>query len=286
MEFFVTILITGARGQIGRAVVDRLHTAGLPVRAASARPAELAVPVGVDTVEVVLDRPETFGAALDGVRQVFLYPNPAGIDEVIKAAVAAGVEHVVLLSSSSVLAPGAENEPLALHHLQVERALADSELACTFLRPGAFDSNARGWARTIGQSLPVQLAFPDAEFAFIHPDDVADVAVAALTGDSLTGRSITLTGPESLSFRQQLAALGDALGREIAVERISRAEQERQMAAFMPGPMVSSLLKGWEAADGTPEAVAETTASLLGRPARTFAQWARENAHTFASAAS
>ncbi|MFJ2738547.1 NAD(P)H-binding protein [Streptomyces sp. NPDC087440] len=277
------ILVTGARGQIGRAVVDRLHSAGLPVRAASARPAELSVPDGVDAVELVLDRPETFAAALDGVRQVFLYPNPEGIDDLIKAAVAAGVEHIVLLSSSSVLAPGAENDSLALHHSQVEEALAASELTCTFLRPGAFDSNARGWARTIGRSLPVQLAFPEAEFAFIHPDDVADVAVAALTGDALAGRSISLTGPQSLSFRQQLAAIGDAIGREVAVERISRAEQERQMSAFMPAPMVSSLLRGWEAADGKPEPVAETTASLLGRPARTFAQWARENTGIFTS---
>ncbi|MCX5206489.1 NAD(P)H-binding protein [Streptomyces sp. NBC_00237] len=282
----MTILITGARGQIGRVVVDRLHSAGLPVRAASARPAELTVPAGVGTVELVLDRPETFSAALDGVKQVFLYPNPAGIDELIKAATAAGVEHVVLLSSSSVLAPGAESEPLALHHSQVERALADSGLTATFLRPGAFNSNARGWARTIGQSLPVQLAYPEAEVASIHPDDVADVAVAALTGDaltgrSLTGRSLTLSGPESLSFRRQLALIGEAVGREIPVERISRAEQERQMAAFMPEPMVASLLKGWEAADGKAEDIADTTASLLGRPARTFAQWARENAHVF-----
>ncbi|CAM5463384.1 nucleotide-diphosphate-sugar epimerase [Streptomyces spiroverticillatus] len=279
----MTFLITGARGQIGRAVVDRLHSTGLPVRAASARPAELTVPDGVETVELVLDRPETFAAALDGVRQVFLYPNPEGIDDLIKAAVAAEVAHIVLLSSSSVLAPGAESDPLALHHSQVERALAESALTCTFLRPGAFDSNARSWARTITQSLPVQLAFPEAEFAFIHPDDVADVAVAALTGDALTGRSLALTGPESLSFRQQLAAIGDAIGREVAVERISRAEQERQMTAFMPAPMVSSLLKGWEAADGKAEPVAETTASLLGRPARTFAQWARENAGVFTS---
>jgi uncharacterized protein YbjT (DUF2867 family) len=277
----MTTLITGARGQIGRVVVDRLHSAGVPVRAASAGPAELTVPAGVDTVELVLDRPETFGAALDGVRQVFLYPNPAGIGELIKAATAAGVEHVVLLSSSSVLAPGAESEPLALHHSLVERALADSGLAATFLRPGAFDSNARSWARAIGQSLPVQLAYPEAQVASIHPDDVADVAVAALTGDSLTGRSLTLSGPESLSFRRQLALIGAAVGREIPVERISRAEQERQMAAFMPESMVSSLLKAWEAADGKTEDIADTTASLLGRPARTFAQWARENAHVF-----
>ncbi|MFA7762043.1 NAD(P)H-binding protein [Streptomyces sp. NRRL S-448] len=277
----MTILITGARGKVGRAVVDRLHSADLPVRAASARPAELSVPAGVETAELVLDRPETFAAALRGVRQVFLYPQPAGIHDLIKAAEAAGVEHVVLLSSSSVLAPDAETDPLASHSLRVERALADSGLTCTFLRPDAFASNSLGWAWPVGRSLPVQLAYPDAQIAPIHPEDIADIAALALTGDSLTGRALTLTGSESLSFREQLAVLSETLGRAIPVEHITRAEAEEQMGRHMPAPMVSSLLDLWEAADRGPAAIGETTGSLLGVPARTYRQWARENADAF-----
>ncbi|WP_328789532.1 MULTISPECIES: NAD(P)H-binding protein [unclassified Streptomyces] len=277
----MTILITGARGKVGRAVIDRLHSAGLPVRAASARPAELTVPAGVETAELVLDRPETFAAALRGVRQVFLYPQPAGIHDLIEAAEAAGVEHVVLLSSSSVLAPDAEDDPLASHSLKVERALADSGLTCTFLRPDAFASNSLGWAWPVGRSMPVQLAYPDAQIAPIHPEDIADIAALALTGDSLTGRALTLTGSESLSFREQLAVLSETLGRTIPVERITRAEAEEQMGRHMPAPMVSSLLDLWEAADHGPAALGETTESLLGVPARTYRQWARENADAF-----
>ncbi|MBT2382405.1 NAD(P)H-binding protein [Streptomyces sp. ISL-11] len=278
----MTILITGARGKVGRAITGRLHSAGLTVRAASAAPAELTVPAGVEVAELVLDRPETFPSALHGVRQVFLYPEPAGIHDLVKAAEAAGVEHVVLLSSSSVLGPDAENDPLASHSLKVERALADSAFARTFLRPDAFASNALGWAHPIGRSLPVQLAYPDAHIAPIHPEDIADIAVEALTGTSLTGRSVTLTGPESLTFREQLAVLADAIGREIPVEHITRAEAERQMARHMPAPMISSLLDLWEAALHGPAAVADTTETLLGRPARTFRQWAREHADAFA----
>ncbi|MGW1992122.1 NAD(P)H-binding protein [Embleya sp. NPDC001921] len=278
----MTILITGARGRVGRAIIDRLHSAGHTLRAASANPAELSVPAGVEVAELVLDRPETFEAALRGVRQVFLYPEPAGIDALIKAARAAGVEHVVLLSSSSVLNPDAENDPLASHSLRVERALADSDLGCTFLRPDAFASNALGWAYFIGRAMPIQLAYPDARIAPIHPEDIADIAVEALTGDSLTGRRVTLTGSESLSFREQLAVLAGTIGRAIPVERITRAEAEQQMGHHMPAPMVSSLLDLWEAADHGPAAIADTTESLLGRPARTFEQWARENAAAFA----
>ncbi|MFF5701545.1 NAD(P)H-binding protein [Streptomyces sp. NPDC012794] len=277
----MTILTTGARGKVGRAVLERLHSAGLTVRAASACPAELTVPAGVGTYKLALDRPETFAAALDGVRQVFLYPEPAGIQELVAAAEAAGVEHVVLLSSSSVLGPDAENDPLAGHSLTVERALAASTLTCTFLRPDAFASNSFGWAYSIGRSLPVELAYPDAHIAPIHPEDIADIAVEALTGDSLTGRRLTLTGGESLTFRGQLAILADAIGREITVAHITRAEAERRMAAHMPAPMVSSLLDLWEAANRGPAPIADTTATLLGRPARTFGQWARENAAAF-----
>lgn len=277
----MTILITGARGKVGQAVISRLYTAGRTLRAASANPAELAVPAGVEVAELALDRPETFDAALRGVRQVFLYPQPAGIHDLIKAAEAAGVEHVVLLSSSSVLGPDAENDPLASHSLRVERALADSELTCTFLRPDAFASNSLGWAYFIGRSMPVQLAYPDAQIAPIHPEDIADIAVEALTGETLTGRSVTLTGADSLTFREQLALLADAIGREIPVEHITRTQAEQQMGNHMPAHMVSSLLDLWEAADHVPAAIADTTETLLGRPARTFRQWARENVAAF-----
>ncbi|MEW1640353.1 NAD(P)H-binding protein [Streptomyces sp. NPDC093801] len=277
----MTTLITGARGKVGRAVLGRLHSAGHAVRAASAHPAGLDVPAGVETCELVLDRPETFAAALDGVRQVFLYPEPSGIQELVKAAEAARVEHVVLLSSSSVLGPDAETDPLASHSLRVERALAASPLTCTFLRPDAFASNSFAWAHPIGRSMPVRLAYPDAQIAPIHPEDIADIAFEALTGDTLRGRSVTLTGPESLSFRAQLAVLSAAIGREVPVEHISREAAEEQMSAFMPAPMAGSLLDLWAAASHGPAAVADTTETLLGRPARSYAQWAAENAPAF-----
>ncbi|MER5637537.1 NAD(P)H-binding protein [Kitasatospora sp. NPDC002227] len=281
----MTVLITGARGRIGQAVITRLHSLGLAVRAASARPAELTVPDGhvVGTAELALDRPETFAAALHGVRQVFLYPNPAGIAAFTEAARAAGVGHVVLLSSSSVLAPGAETDPLASHSLQVERALAASGLPSTFLRADAFTSNALGWARAIGQGHPVQLAYPDAQVAAVHPEDIADIATEALTGTTLRGSAVTLTGGHSLTFREQLAVLAEVLDRDITVETITHAEAEQQLGRFMPAPMVASLLALWAAACAGPAPIADTTRTLLGRPERTFRQWATENAAAFAT---
>ncbi|MEU9048645.1 MULTISPECIES: NAD(P)H-binding protein [unclassified Kitasatospora] len=277
----MTILITGARGKVGQAVINRLHTAGLPVRAASAKPAEPAVPIGVEVAEVDLSRPETFPAALDGVRQVFLYPQPEGIDAFAETARAAGVEHVVLLSSSSVLAPGADTDPLASHSLLVERALTASGLPCTFLRPDAFASNALGWSHFIGHGLPIQLAYPEAHIAPIHPEDIADIAVAALTDTARRGRALTLTGGESLTFREQIAVLAEVLGRDIRVDTITHEQAEQQMSRFMPAPVVASLLALWAAASAGPAPIADTTRTLLGTPARTFRQWATENAAAF-----
>jgi uncharacterized protein YbjT (DUF2867 family) len=276
------VLVTGARGAVGQAVVARLLAAGLTVRAASADPAGLTVPPGVEVAELRLDAPET----LDGVRQVFLYAEPAGIDAFVKSARAAGVEHVVLLSSSSVHDPDAENNPLAAHHLLVERALEAGDLAWTFLRPGDFAGNALGWAHRIRQGLPVEHAYPDASVAPIHPADIADIAVDALTGTGLRGRCITLTGPQVLTFREQLAVLARVIGRDIPVVEITHAEAEEQLGRYMPAPFVGSLLAFWAAASRQPATVADTTQSLLGTPARTFEQWADENAAAFTPHAS
>lgn len=277
----MTTLVTGARGKIGQAVIARLHAADLPVRAASADPTELTVPAGVDIAEVRLDAPETFDAALKGVRQVFLYPDPAGIDAFITAAEAAGVDHIVLLSTSAVLGPNAETDPLGSHNLAVEKALEASDLTVTVLRPDAFASNTLGWAYFISNGLPIEHAYPNAEIAPIHTDDIADIAVAALTGDELRGRTVVLTGDQPLTFRQQLAIVSDVLGRDIPMVHITVDAAREQMSRHMPSHMVGSLLDFWATASQRPAPIGDTTETLLGTPARSFTQWVRENAAAF-----
>lgn len=277
---FMTILVTGARGQIGRAVLTSLHTRGLPVRAASKAPSALDLPAGIDAVALPDDL-ESLTAALKDVRQVFLYANPAAADTFARAAAAAGVEHVVLLSSSAVNDPNAADNPIGASHLAVENALAAADLATTVLRPGGFDSNAFGWIAAVSSGTPIEHAYPDAALAMIHPLDIADIAVAALTGGELRGRTVTLTGPEAISFRAQIGHLAAALGRDIPITTITPAEAEAQMSRTMPPYIVSALLNIWAITTDTPEAPADTTETLLGIPARTFEQWARENAPAF-----
>ncbi|MEV6771714.1 NAD(P)H-binding protein [Nocardia sp. NPDC051030] len=278
----MTTLITGARGKIGQAVIARLHDDGLPVRAASADPSALTVPAGVDTAELRLDAPETFDAALKGVTQVLLYAEPAAIDAFIATAQAAGVEHIVLISSSSVLDADATDDSIGGHHLAVENALAASDLTTTVLRPGAFASNTFGWAYFISHDLPIQLAYPDAGITPIHTADIADIAIAALTGaTAVRGRTFNLTGPQALTFREQLAIVSDVLGRDIPLVHITHAEQLAQMSQHMPADMADGLLDFWAAATAHPETVGDTAESVLGTTARSFEQWVREHAAAF-----
>ena len=119
----MTVLITGSRGKVATTLIPLLRERGIAVRAASASPDKLTLPDGVERVVLDLDDPATFPAALAGVESVFLYANPKHIEAFLAEAKAAGVQHVALLSSSSVLDTDADTNAIAAMHLAVERGL-------------------------------------------------------------------------------------------------------------------------------------------------------------------
>jgi uncharacterized protein YbjT (DUF2867 family) len=274
----MTILVTGARGNVGRRVLQRLYAAGHSLRASGRNPAELDVPEGVETVALDLNDPETFVAALAGVSKVLLYAEPDGIVKFLDEAEKAGVEQIVLLSSNTVGLPGAENDPLAHHHLLVEEAVVSSGLNYTILRPGAFMSNAFGWSYSLQAGDTIDQVFPEAQVAPVHEDDIADVAVVALTEKKLQDEIVDLTGPESLTFRQELEIVGEVLGRKLVINGLTREEGEAQMSNFVPPPVLTSLLNQWEAAVGVVADTSATAERITGKPARTFRQWVEEHA--------
>ncbi|MEU1076782.1 MULTISPECIES: NAD(P)H-binding protein [unclassified Streptomyces] len=277
----MTVLVTGSRGTVGSALVSLLHAAGTPVRAASAAPEKLDLPPDIATVRLDLDDPATFRAALAGATQVFLYANPAHIDAFLEEARAAGVEHIVLLSSSSVLYAGARDNPIALRHLAVEQALKASGIDATLLRPGAFAGNAMGWAWSVKATGTVALPYPGTQASPIHEADVADAAHAVLAEPRLRGAAYHLTGPDSLSAAEQIALISTATGREITVGTVSPEAWKESMAAYMDGAVADALLAYFAAHDGRPDTVTRGVEELTARPARTFASWAEENAEAF-----
>jgi uncharacterized protein YbjT (DUF2867 family) len=277
----MTILVTGGRGAIAREVVRGLLDAGVPVRAASREPAAAALPAGVQPVLVDPTRPDTLKAALDGVDKLFLYANPDGIGDVIDASRAAGVRHLVLLSSLAAGQPGADDNPIGARHLAVERPIADSGLPWTFVRPGMFATNHLGWAASIKAEGVVRAAYPEAHAAAIHERDMADVAVAALTGDGHEHQAYTLTGPESQTQRQRVEIIAAAIGRPVRFEEQTPEEAREAMLRFMPAGVVDVLLSYQAASNGVPAEVLDTTERITGHPARTFAQWATDHAEDF-----
>ncbi len=279
----MTILVTGAGGHVGRAVLDQLLAAGAAVRASSRDPRAAQLPAGVPVVAADLTRPDTLPAALDGVTRVFLYAQPEGVDGFVQAAQDAGVEQVVFLSSSSVVRPGAEADPIAQRHRTVEQALERSGLAWTFVRPGAFATNALSWARPIRAEGVVRLPYPRAQSAPIHEADIAAVAVAALTGDALRGEAPVLTGPESLTQERQVTLIGAAIGRDVRCVELTPDQAREGMARTMPPAFVDGLLRMWAGTDGVPATISDAVARITGRPGRDFALWARDHAADFRS---
>ncbi|MFK0255627.1 NAD(P)H-binding protein [Streptomyces sp. NPDC090445] len=271
----MSILVTGARGAVARRLVSLLSARGVEHRLGSREPDS------PGTVRCDLSDPATFPEALAGARSVFLYAEASGIDAFVKEATAAGVEHVVLLSSSAVLAPSAADNPLAAAHRAVEEVLLASPLRTTLLRPGAFASNALGWAGLLRAGLPVRLPYPGAHTDPVHEADLAEAAYAVLTDPALAGRAYTLTGPQSLTFADQLSILGRALGRPVPCETVTAEQWKAEAAAYIPGPFADALLDYWAAGDGVPAVLTDEVPRLTGHPARSFATWVEDHADDF-----
>ncbi|MDA1359027.1 NAD(P)H-binding protein [Glycomyces luteolus] len=264
----MTVLVTGARGTIARHVIAQLLDTGRAVRAASRVPGATDLPKGVEPVRVDFTAPETLTPALEGVEKVFLYAAHEGIDAFVAAAQDAGVKHVVLLSSAASANP--DNE-IGRMHLAVERPLEASGIPWTFVRPAMFATNSLWWAESIRGEGVVRLPYPDAPVNPIHERDIAEVAFAALTEDGHEGRTHVIDGPGHLTQRRQVELIGEAIGREIAVEELPRAVA----AEFLPESLLDML------ASGSTETWGPTAEAVTGRPARTFADWTADHADDF-----
>ena len=279
----MSTVVVGARGAVGRHVVAGLLAAGEVVRASVRRPtADL--PASVEVVQADLDRPETLPAAVDGMRQAFLYAtSPEGAGAFARAARAAGVERVVLMSSGSVLLPWARDNAIAAEHRAAEEAVAGL-LKCTPIRPLVLANNALHWADAIRTSRSVELVHPEAMLAPIHERDIAAVAVAALTETAAAAPDGLLTGGELLSQRRQVEVIGEAVGVSIRVDVLTEDEARTRFARWAASPEEVDAVLEFLADAGAGGSPATTTArDVLGRDPIPFAEWAREHASEFRS---
>jgi uncharacterized protein YbjT (DUF2867 family) len=130
----------------------------------------------------------------------------------------------------------------------------------------------------------VRWPYLDVPTAPVDERDIAAAAVRVLRQDGHAGAEYVLTGPESLSQFEQIATIGRAIGRQLRIEEIPPDAAPRELFTLIPFPaVVSMLLNAWRAAAGHPAFVSSTVEDLTGAPARTFFEWATQNADLFRS---
>ncbi|MEU1626928.1 NAD(P)H-binding protein [Streptomyces sp. NPDC020096] len=274
------IVVTGATGNIGRHLVDQLLARGARVRALTRSPERAGLPAAAETVRADFAAGEPLTSLFEGAEALYLNLSATGPDnalQVIGAAAESGVRRIVMLSSAGVTDTAFDEENiLSRLHAGVERVIRETGLEWTFVRPGTFAANTLLWAEAIRTTGVVRGPYASAAMALVHEADIAAVSAAALddrVGEH-KGAVYWLTGPESLTPVQQVAVIGQALGRELRYEELPREAALEEMAGYgVPLPVADAILhwqeKGGERATGVSPDVERVT----GRPGRTFAEW-------------
>jgi len=279
------ILVTGATGTVGRALVERLP-ADLRVRLMSRDPARIvgAAPTA-EKVAGDFEDPQSLARALQGVRTAFLVTmRPSGEDDVrfVRAAQLAGVRRVVKLSAAAVLDREAD-DLITRWQRAGEELLRASGLEWTLLRPRAFMSNSLSWAASVRSERTVRALYGTSGNACVDPRDIAEAAVRVLTEEGHAGRAYTLTGPEAVTAAGQTRQLAGLLGIPLRFAELTLDEARAGLARRYPAPVVQALLDSAERQRaGAKAAVDGTVEALTGRPARTFCRWAEDHLAAFA----
>jgi uncharacterized protein YbjT (DUF2867 family) len=278
------ILVTGATGNIGAELVgvlaQRGEQVGALVRPASSQRHPQAFPPGVREVVGDLTSPDSMRAALAGVRGLFLLPGYDNMSGTLAQAKAAGVEHVVMVSSSSIEGGEASNA-VTRYMMDSEQAVRESGLPWTFLRSFGFMSNALQWVPQLKAGDVVRAPWADVPIAVIDPHDIAAVAAVALTSAGHEGRPYTLSGPEPLLPADRVRILGEVLGRPLTFEAQRDDEARAEMSQAMPAEYVDAFFRFYS--DGTLDEsrVRSDVRDLTGRPPRTFRDWAQTHSDAF-----
>ncbi|MBK3528800.1 SDR family oxidoreductase [Streptomyces rubiginosohelvolus] len=284
-------VVTGATGILGRHVVGGLLSSGRPVRAVSRRPRHSGLPSSVEVVAGDLHEPSTLEDAFTAASALVLIAVPETAVDVVTRARATGIEHIVVVSSAAVTA-GHDTT----YNLPVERAVQASGPDWSIVRPGEFATNALLiWGPSIRSGRRVVEPYPEQAGNPIHERDIADVVVADLLDPGRRGRVDTIVGPDTLTKREQVAAIAAAVGDHITLDEVT-SEQARSFYREQGGFAADNAdwlygLTGYDGVEGAtdesldvtppPDSAYRTLTDVLGRPGRSYAQWARDHASDF-----
>ena len=263
-----TTLVLGGTGKTGRRVEQQLKARGVPTR------------VGSRSSEPPFDweDEDTWAPALQNVGSVYVsyYPDLAvpGAVEAVRSfaelAVESGVRRLVLLSG--------RGEPEAE---RAEAAVRDSGADLTILRSTWFMQNfSEDYMLEHVLSGEIRLPAGDVPTPFLDADDIAEVAVAALTDDRHAGQLYELTGPRSLTFAEAAAEIAEATGREVRYVPVSLEEHATEATEHgVPAEVVELLTYLFaEVVDGRNASTTDGVRRALGRQPKDFADYTREAA--------
>ncbi|MGZ2356792.1 NAD(P)H-binding protein [Streptomyces sp. 372A] len=280
------ILVTGATGHIGRELTRELDAKGAELRLLVRDPDRSAgLPARAERAVGDLGKPATLPPAFAGVDKLFLLTQGIGTDyaaAAIAAAEAAGVHHIVHLSSAHVVLDPIP--AMGRWHHEREKIIRASRIPATFLRPGGFMTNALDWLPTIREADYVLDPVGPGRLAPIDPADIAAVAALALTEAGHEGEEYVLTGDETFTVAEQVRIISETVGRDIEV-RTAATPAEAVRFRFpdgAPRALADALTEGFTLmrAD-TVGFRTDTVERLLGRRPRTFADWCARNADAF-----
>ena len=279
------ILVIGGTGTIGRQVLPQLVAVDAQVRAMVRNPGGARLPPQVKVVRGDLTVPGSLDGCLEGIDTVFLvWTAPPSAVVPALGRIAKGTRRIVFLSAPIKTQHPLFQQPNPLRAMfeQIERLIETSRAQWTFLRPGMFAANAlTWWAPQIRSGDVVRWPHLAAPTAPVDERDIAAVAVRALCEDGHAGAEYVLTGPQSLSQFEQVSTIASVMGRSLRIEEITPDEARRELLRIGPLAAVNMLVDAWAAAMGQPAHVTSTVAEITGSRAKTFLEWASDNAVAF-----
>jgi uncharacterized protein YbjT (DUF2867 family) len=284
------LLVTGATGTIGRPLIDALVNEDVKVRAVTHDSQAANLPAGLEVVEGDLARPDTIAPFLEGVTALFLHPRAVGLaaGELLALARERGVRRVVTLSATNV-DDRLDQQPSRYNgdrNKEVEDAAVASGLAWVSLRASSFAANTlRTWGAQIRAGDVVRYPYANFAEALIHERDLAEVIAHALHSDDLVarrGRRLELTGPQSLTHQQLVATIGEVLGRPLRYQELPpEVAKQGMIQQGIPEAFVEALMARYAREVGQPAPLSGEVERILGRPARTYAEWVADHADDF-----